>query len=331
MDESPEHKERQRLMDDILKHLDDDAPREAYADYLEKNGQEKKGQKARAAFIRSQCLTHKLKTYQHGNGPLTSHEIELYTSLAQNENPLFEKFGAAWRAEEDPPAEVMTQVEYERGFAYFGAIDWATVDRKKLAEVMETHPIQGLVVHGLTESNCAEFLAQDWVPQLRHLILEGNETLGDRGVTMLTASPKLSRLTHLNLNECGVTYEGARELAQSRNLQSIIVLRLQRNNITAQGAYDIAQSKSFPNLWKLTVREASKDRAFYAALDRKKMGNLTESSDGGQKWCKPPERKEETTKPKATPDDVIRWSQGRLRRVLLQPTDASLVQQTLAA
>jgi len=305
-----------KFLKKILQDLDSDHERQFYAGWLKQNGFED-----RSDFIVMQCIHHAAREVAHGNRRLINPtDLHRFAAVEKEEQRLFRKHEEEWRTEEDPPEGIFVgKVQWERGFPYFGTIDWANVDKDALADAMKNHPIQGIVVNNLTATNAEDFFKQSWMEQLRHLVLEGNEEFGDEGVKHLTACPSAQQLQFLNLMQCGITLEGAKTLAASPNLEGLNVLRIANNNITADGVYALANAAHFPALWKIIVREASHDGAFYQTLNPDKMGKFTENLKM-QEWMTREENSGDLPgTQKVTPETITHWSQTRVQDLLSHP------------
>ena len=137
--------ERDRYVEAIQHDLDSIVPRITYAEWLRGKGFED-----RAQCILLQSSLYTLTTEEHGNVELRAQEHNRLEAVAELEKDLWKAHGKDWQAVENPPSDVLSNVEWERGFPYFGTIDWRTVDRAKLREVMSHYPIQGLVVLKIT-------------------------------------------------------------------------------------------------------------------------------------------------------------------------------------
>ena len=310
--------ERDRYLQDIQDDLDSIAPRIAYAEWLQG-----KGLKDRAQCILLQISLHKLTTEEHGNAELSAQERNRLEAVAELEQDLWKVHGKEWQAAENPPSNFLKNVEWDRGFPYFGTVDWQSVDKTKLREAMGRFPIQGLVVLNVSRNDIGALLQEPWIPQLRHLILEGN-ALGDDGAQAITESEKLSKLQYLNLSQCGIGVAGAKVLAQSENLKGLRVLRLRGNDITLDSVYALAEAsqKNLSNLWKITVRkkvDGHDPEEFYGQIDEARMAQcgFMKSLEGGQTWQKETlPSTEEQKSPAQSPEDVQMETILRLRSVL---------------
>lgn len=310
--------ERNRYLKDIQGDLDSIAPRIAYAEWLQSKGFED-----RAQCILLQSSKYKLTTEEHGNTELTPESRNRLAAVAELERDLWKAHGKEWQAAENPPADVLKNVEWERGFPYFGTIDWKAADRAKLREVMSQHPIQGLVVLNITIDDMQAFLQEPWIPQVRHLILEGNQ-LGDNGARALAEAEKLGSLQYLNLAQCGIGVEGTLALAASNNLRGLRVLRMRGNDIGLEGTYALvrASESNLPNLWKITIRkkvDSHDPDEFYGSIDEEKMTQcgFTKKLEGGQTWQKEKNQSsEERETPTQTPEDIQSETILKLNTVL---------------
>ena len=70
-----------------------------------------------------------------------------------------------------------------------------------------------------------------------------SNNIGDDGITIIAGALVKSRIRELDVENCGITVTGAKELATGLSLNSsITVLSVQINPITVEGAYLILQS-----------------------------------------------------------------------------------------
>ncbi len=305
--------------EDVLKHVDSNVPRDLFASWFEQQGNPD-----RANFIRLQCGEHRLTTERHGNTQLRASERDRLALNAKETDRLWKLHRKEWQAE-NPPKTVLKHVDWERGFPYFGTVDWQMVDKDELSKVMTNWPIQGLVVLNLSANDLPTFLEKPWVKQLRHLVLEGNE-LGSHGAQLIAESTQLSNLQYLNLSQCGIDEAGARALAFSKGLGNLRVLRLRGNNISLQGTYALAEASkdNLHNLWKISVRKdvnGHDPEEFYENIDEALMekSGFTESLEGGQTWQK--QLLKDTVEQEVretTPEDIIEETKWKIFNLLKQ-------------
>lgn len=312
----------------IIDNPDSLVPRINFAEWLEAKGFSDRGQ-----FIRHQCDANKLTAELHGNTELLPGDRIRLAATQRLEKALWKKNKKEWEATENPPSQVLQHVEWERGFPYFGTVDWTKVDPQALREVMSRYPIQGLVVLNCSADSMRTFLEEPWVPQLRHLILEENTSLGDEGARAIAGCDSLGKLQYLNLAQCGIGLEGARALALARNLKQLRVLRMRGNDITLGGAEALAQASTanLPKLWKLTFRKKIDGHdagEFFVQINEEKMATygFTRKLEGGQTWQKEtlPTQKE-LDAPVATPATVQKATRSRVGAVLSGQTGAMAV------
>ena len=88
---------------------------------------------------------------------------------------------------------------------------------------------------------------------LSELQLGYNHRLGDDGGVLLAASPYLTHLTRLGMDETGIGDVGLAALASSPNLQHLRLLELERNFIGALGIRAVAASPYLSSLYELRL------------------------------------------------------------------------------
>lgn len=193
--------EREALLEAVLRHPDESAPREAYARWLDARGD------PRGRFILVQIA--KAEIERVGNqGPAW---LEAYT---QSE-ALLRAHRAEWEA---PLAGRVLAMNFERGFVEEITLD-ARVFLDTAPELYALAPIRHVNLRdarGLT----AELAASSHLDRVVSLSLWCNG-IGDAGVRDLVGSPHLARLAWLDLTYNEVSEAGLEALAASKHLPNL--------------------------------------------------------------------------------------------------------------
>jgi uncharacterized protein (TIGR02996 family) len=235
------------LLDDVLEHREDDAPRLIFADWLEDNGQLE-----RAEFIRLQIERYHL----HPRDPKQP-------GLQKRERGLLRKYARSWFA---PPQgwQIGGHVFVHRGFP-----DHVSQSAKALfahPEVFDRWPITRLRIHGLNGSPemISRLASSPFLARIRDLVLL-NQLLGPDGLEILLESPWLEGLVRLDLSNNALGDQGARLLAR-RCLDGLRELDIRHNDITARGQRALIRSKARRSLRLLCLCGNSVSGEVAAAL-----------------------------------------------------------------
>jgi len=218
------------LLQTILDHPDDDAPRLVYADWLEEQGQQE-----RAEFIRVQIeLAATLPEYSARWRELTARQSELWQDHGDN-----------WRKE--APAWAVKYGQYRRGF--LGEIAVSAKDFiKGAAGLFARAPVQNLQVRN-TDGLIAALFAN---PQLLHI-----RTLGIRvdaqTVAFVAQCPHLAKLSTLDLHSSPLHDEGMALLAASPYLRQLTTVYLNATGLTPAGAASLKRSPVLANVETLIL------------------------------------------------------------------------------
>jgi uncharacterized protein (TIGR02996 family) len=262
----------------ILANPEDDAPRLAYAAWLEGEGD------PRGEFIRLQIEL----------AQLPEDDPQRPAKLAR-EKKLFKAHEKAWNKPFRLPG---IQVGWRRGFV---ETVWAS-DYQSFAAAAEQlftlAPVQQLLVAeaegptdeladcpylarlralclgecervptdlaaaqcgglaGVGPDEIRTLLASPHLPQLRTLAVRGHPNrgaLGPQGAKILAASPKLAQLTSLDLSTNYIGDAGVRSLAASAHLKRLEALSLEFNDLTDKAVTALAGSTNFARLTLLNL------------------------------------------------------------------------------
>ena len=223
------------LLNAICSDPDNDGPRLQYADWLEEQGDW-----ARSRFIRIQCTLS-------GNASLPSDERE---KAQLQEAEYLAAYGGAWGL----PLKELGAANYvfHRGcpeeITIYAASLLSHADQLfTLAPLRKLH----LLIPDLKQMervvNCRQ------LQRIRSLDAASN-WIGNRGASLLAASPYLGSLETLNLAANSISDEGAHALAGGQSLRNLRKINLSANQVGADGAKAIAaSSSSLPRLTELDL------------------------------------------------------------------------------
>ena len=177
----------------------DDAPRLAYADWLESHGQE-----ARARIIRVQCQLEHLKS---------------------EEKALIDQYGMEWG--EDLCAQRVTEWTFHRGFPeeIRIPIDDFLDNHTKISALTPVSRIT--LTHVSNDALLGQFVTLPTIQNLQALdVGHGNGRFGPAGILALCKSPYLKNLKELSLHSPHIGEDGARIICQApfiKNLTKLVI------------------------------------------------------------------------------------------------------------
>lgn len=272
---------------DVVEHPDDDAPRVAYADWLQEQADPLR--QARGEFIAAQVAIARVE--EHGD-----HRHALKKRARQ----LFREHRRLWLLDDHP---IVQQFEYHRGFLERVTLDGDLRPTSRFlagaralfrAEPCIRHlRLQQIAYHGVVEPGLVvEMLRLPERPRLTTLVLERNELsveqiraltglpglvgprrlllsfnpLASAGVSTLVSSPFAANLEALVLIGCGVGEQGAIALAGSPHLGRLLYLGLGDDDISATGLSALAQSRTLRSLYALGLTYCNVDLPRLRAL-----------------------------------------------------------------
>jgi uncharacterized protein (TIGR02996 family) len=267
----------------ILASPDDDAPRLAYADWLEQQGE-----RDRAELIRCQIAAVRLapedprrgSAIERANQLLLAHEAEwlqLPPELAEvGRVCCFERGFPTWARCQitDFPEDVAPRLPHFWQVAPVTQLEMYDLNadaafepdpdfqeswiRVSSYEALANMP-QLVHVRTLSVGECAirgkhlkPLLASPHLTNLRELQLTSNR-LGDTGARVVAESPRVAGLTHLDLSTNQIGNQGAEALAQSPYLANLKTLVLSFNHIGEAGGRALASSPHLSNLERLDL------------------------------------------------------------------------------
>jgi uncharacterized protein (TIGR02996 family) len=218
------------FLDDIVKNIDDDTPRLAYADWLMENGYDD-----RAEFIRVQVELARLPSREAAR-----------LRLRLREQQLLKQHGEEWLTEL-PAVEGAKWEGFRRGivaevsFASFEAM------RDKAHECRAVAPVEAVTVRWPRRRETGKAAAP--IAELRELSLTGNPNYEE--VVWLAGSPQLSTLRVLTAR--GLWAEALRDLVASPQLAGLKALRLQSNDVGNAGILALIGAASLRSLEELDL------------------------------------------------------------------------------
>jgi uncharacterized protein (TIGR02996 family) len=264
----------------VLARPEDDAPRLAYAGWLEQQGD-----RDRAEFIRCQVEAARLAPEDGRRGQVAARADELLQARRAEWEALppelegvarvgsFQRGFPAWArcGINDFPQDIaphlprlwqvapVTQLEFYDLNAATWDVDfnesWLPVENyEALASLPQLAHVRSLSVAecAIRAKHLKPLLASPHLTTLRELHLSGNR-LGDAGARVVAESPRAAGLTVLDLSESGVGNPGAEALAQSPHLSGLKTLLLRVNRLGEQGGRAVANSPHLANLERLDL------------------------------------------------------------------------------
>jgi len=218
------------FLDYIVAHIDDDAPRLAYADWLEENGQE-----ARAEFVRVQVERARLPAWEAGQVRLRCREQELLT-----------RHGETWLAEM-PKVKGARWEGFRRGIVAevsFSSFEALRINGHACRAVA---PVEAVTVHWPRRREGKKAVRP--IAELRELTLTGRPYHDE--IAWLAESPQLATLRALTV--LGLAADDLTQLAASPHLTGLQELRLVSNGLGAAGVRALTQAATLKNLEKLDL------------------------------------------------------------------------------
>jgi uncharacterized protein (TIGR02996 family) len=220
------------FLGEIIAHVDDDAPRLIYADWLEECGD------PRAEFIRLQC--------ELAREPPEPRRSE----LAARQRLLLAEYGADWSAS---LGGSVRWYDYHRGFVHSVLVS-AAAFLGEGGSLLSCAPIVRLGI-ALSELGSIEALAG--IPQLERIrgLRLGRSALGDAGLRHLARSMFAPSPTALWLTACDISGQGVRDLMNSKLAARLSSLVLRHNLIGDAGAIALAESPAAATLEMLDLHD----------------------------------------------------------------------------
>ena len=222
------------LLQDILAHPDDDAPRLVYADWLDEHGDVD-----RAEFIRVQIETALLKK-----------ENALRPALHERERDLLDRHEHEWLRE--LPAPLRKAAAFKRGFV--GWLHCSALELLRSAErLFRVAPVRSVRLKYATR-RLTELAACPYLARLNRINFSAKGSRIDgAGASAFFASPYLGGLVEVDLSYNAIGAQGAAALAACPRLAGLVQLDLTRNRIGDEGAAALAASPHLANLEYLTL------------------------------------------------------------------------------
>lgn len=227
------------LLRAICETPEDDAPRLAYADWLEERGQTERAELIRVQIERAL-----------GNDS---------RELREREATLLRTHGRTWLAEM-PEFRWIGWDQFERGFPSAIRTTWETL-KETGASPFKAAPITSLQIVIDSEAKIPSFEGFPFLEKLRGLsftsahAIRGPSRSGRLLAARIAATQHLGGLRQLDLALLGLGDEGVRELAESPYLRNLDDVCLSANQIGPRGAEALVRSANFANVSRLTLSE----------------------------------------------------------------------------
>jgi uncharacterized protein (TIGR02996 family) len=237
------------ILEDILEHPDDDAPRLVYADWLDDHGDAD-----RAEFIRVQVMAAWPSLDKGQRRILDRRGDDL---LAQNEE--------AWRSAL-PVLEGVTWEDFSRGFVEAVFVEAPGVFLDQAPVLFAAAPVRRLRIGWVHAEGVSLLARSPCLARIRELNLCENPGLGRAGVEALAGSPYLDGLTALLLHNNALGDEAVACLAVSPHLGGLLELYLSGNDLGDEGTTALGRATHLPRLTDLDLRDNQVSDAGVQAL-----------------------------------------------------------------
>ena len=226
------------LLRAVFEHPEDDAPRLAYADWLDESG----GEPERSALIRVQCELVRLPPDDARRADLEGQEARLLRGRK-----------VRWRAEL-PKFRGVVWGDFSRGFVDSVALNSTSAFWRHSARIAENIPLHTVHVRPSDEypREMAGFGRVAALARVSNLFLIALQ-MNDERLGQLLASPHLGRLARLDLSDNQIGDDGGRQLAVCKTLPAIKVIDLRNNRVTDEGADALAASALASRLDRLVL------------------------------------------------------------------------------
>jgi uncharacterized protein (TIGR02996 family) len=225
----------QAFLQDIIAHLDDDAPRLIYADWLEEHGKPE-----RAEFIRVQCRLAAL-----------GEDDPAQPALEEPERRLLNAHQEEWRKELPTFPGIDFEDQFERGFVYGFYSLYIKPFHEHAETVLARTPVQRARFYRLKQPNVRRLAASPHLARLAELDVRCNH-LGNEKVRLLVHSPHLVRLRSLDLGASALHDDGVRAVVEAPVFGQLKELELSDNLIGPEGVRALTASPRF-NLRRLAL------------------------------------------------------------------------------
>ncbi len=224
------------LLEAVLTHPDDDAPRLVYSDWLTEQGD------PRGEFIAVQCARARLEA-----------DVPEQRELIEREWALLQVHEETWRTAAAPG---VTSAKFRRGF-----IDDLTLSATAFVDDAERlfsrEPVRTARIVNAAEKGAVQLAASPALKRLTGLRLlnstgSASHGIGLEGLTALLASRNLGHLELLSLEGQHVDDLGAILLAQAAALPSLQSLQISADSISAVGVENLCAEKWFRRLRRVS-------------------------------------------------------------------------------
>jgi uncharacterized protein (TIGR02996 family) len=214
------------LLRAVFAHPEDDAPRLAYADWLDESG----GEPERAALIRVQCELARLPADDQRADDLRGQEVKLLRGRKLR-----------WRAGL-PRFRGVVFGDFARGFVDSVVLKSTYQFRRYSTRIAEAIPLCAVTVKpaGAYHREMTGFGRMRTLAQVSVLNLAGQQ-MDDERLGHLLASPHFGRLSQLDLSDNHIGDAGVERLIAA-SLPRLRVLNLRHNRVALAGAAKLAAS-----------------------------------------------------------------------------------------
>jgi len=225
------------LLRAVFAHPEDDAPRLAYADWLDESG----GEAERAALIRVQCQLARLPADDPRAEELRGQEAKLLRGRKLK-----------WRAGL-PRWRGVVWGDFSRGFIDSVVVKSTYQFRRYSTRIAEAIPLHAVTVKpaGAYHREMTGFGRMRALARVSALILPGQQ-MDDERFGHLLASPYLGRLAHLDVSDNRIGDAGIAHLVAA-SLPQLRTLDLRHNRVALAGAAKLAASPLAGQLERLDL------------------------------------------------------------------------------
>ncbi|MGL5096423.1 MAG: TIGR02996 domain-containing protein, partial [Planctomycetia bacterium] len=228
---------------------DDDAPRLAYADWLDAQ------KDPQGEFIRLQCKTVKMPHDDPKRAELLAREVELLDEHGKNWAGRLPKMPDVW------------WLDFHRGLVQTARIWGWEIFREVADQVYAATPIRQLRFWNVTAESAMD-LAESAKLSPLYALLMGNNLLFDDGAAAMAQSPHLDRIVLWDVWDCHIGDAGAAGIAAAPGFLGLKALDLRLNKVGPAGAEALADSLLTARLHSLDLtynRLGDAGAAFLAA------------------------------------------------------------------
>ena len=235
------------LLEAVLAQPSDDAPRLAYADWLEERGD------PRGEFIRVQCeLARSLPPFKPWPfDDRMGEELRRVRDLQEREARLLHTHGPSWSA---PFHELTAGVGFRRGFVESVTLPCEVVP-SRIASMRRLAPVSAVTFTG-HPAQLGPALDSPHIAGLQAIAFD--MYLGHVGAEALSRPRQLQSIVALDLTGCGIEAAGLTALAASPTLAKLRIVILSQNpGISAGGLKILSPNSNWKHLEWLEVADCT--------------------------------------------------------------------------